>query len=294
MKTITSTILASCVLLATAAAGLSTSATYKLKISSTVPALKDATLVLKDASSANSSPNALGSFSSGEPRYPYTLTLSAISEADKLYELIGTVKQTHLILNGDSRAPQLFDVPIGADPAAEPGNTLTRSRFLLVESGSRLNIVSAEDTAGSGNYRGAGTWRACNGSTVDYQMYWFDGKWRLLRYVCFANWIYKGLSNLTAIIPGYGCESVGLYLEEVVTSVSKTAVNPSMTTGNGFVGGVGAPKTTATGFLTSVPAPGGNVSRTSVVSPEANGAAAYSAVTEALIGLTVGFMAALL
>jgi hypothetical protein len=167
----TSTLLIS-LLLTTVSAAPSPSTIYKLKINSTIPAIKDTTLVLKNDSGTSSFPNALGSFSTGEPRYPYTFTLSPISVADNLYELKSTTGQTHLILNGDARAPQLYDSAIGKDPVPGTGN-LTRSRFLLLDQGSRLEIVSAEDTTGN---RGAGTWRACNQGTVDWQMFWFDGK----------------------------------------------------------------------------------------------------------------------
>jgi hypothetical protein len=161
-------------LLTTASPTPSPSTIYTLKIKSTVPAIRNTTLVLKDDVGTPSTPTPLGSFSTGEPRYPYTFTLSPISVRDNLYELRSTAAQTHLILNGDARAPQLFDGVVGRDPA--PGTGLTRSRWLLVDQGERMEIVSAEDVAGSNSFRGAGTWRACNQGTVDWSMFWFDGQ----------------------------------------------------------------------------------------------------------------------
>jgi hypothetical protein len=177
MKTTNKAILSVSIFLAIAAAAPSESATYKLKISRAESLqLKNATLVLKDESNANSSPNPLGSFSTGEPRYPYTFTVHTVSEADKLYELKGTVRQTHLAVNGDPRAIQLFDVPIGGDPIAIPNKTETRTRFLIAEQDGQLLLGSASNERGYNGFKGPGSWRACTSGTVDYQIYWFDGE----------------------------------------------------------------------------------------------------------------------
>jgi hypothetical protein len=279
MKTTTSAIISVSILLATAAAAPSSFATYKLKIDSENPKIKDVTLVVKDESAANTFPNPLGSFSTGEPRYPYTFTISTLSESDKLYEFKGTVRQTHLILNGDSRAPQLFDVPIGADPIPTSDGMITRNKFLIEDDAGTMSVSSAEDKrGGSGTFHGPGTWRACTSGTIDYQLYWFDGK-SILSYWHGKLAYYRniGRSNLTAIIEG--CESVSLLLEEVDCNAS-TIVVP-------------APTATGSGFITGVPAPTGNSTRTgATVSPTSfPGAASRLGMTSTLMGLAVGVMA---
>lgn len=97
-------------------------------------------------------------------------------------------------------------------------------------------------------------------------------------------------SNLTAIIPSYGCESVGVYLEEVRTDASTTVVTPIA---SGFITGVGAPTSTANGWITGVGAPSGNATMTGGM-PGFTGAAEKLGVTDALTGIAVGAMAAFL
>jgi hypothetical protein len=134
------------------------------------------TVVVKDESSGATFPNPLGSFSTGEPRHAYTVALSPISVADNLYELKSTVKQTHLILNGDPITPQLFETRIGEDPAPVSEKTVTSSRFIANYVDGKIVVQGAEDEkSASGSFLGAGSWRACNGGTMDYQLYWFDG-----------------------------------------------------------------------------------------------------------------------
>jgi hypothetical protein len=149
---------------------------YKLSIRTQNPKLNGSTVVVKDESVANTFPNPLGSFSTGNPRHPYTFTVVTISEQDKLYELKSTVNQKHLVLNGDTIAPGLFEVPIGGDPAPVPDKTVTRTKFLVLNDSDGMVIKGAEDIKNAnGVFDGPGSWRACNKSTVDYQLYWFDG-----------------------------------------------------------------------------------------------------------------------
>lgn len=176
MKTTASVLLFASTLLSTTAAVPATSPTYKLTIDSENPKLKGSDVVLKDDSAANTFPNPLGSFNTGNPRYPYTFTTTLVSESDKLYELKSTAKQAHLILNGDPRAPQLFETPIGGDPTPYSDKTITRTKFLIRSEGDKMFLTSAEDIRGAdGDFDGPGTWRACTGGTIDYQLYFFDG-----------------------------------------------------------------------------------------------------------------------
>jgi hypothetical protein len=101
---------------------------------------------------------------------------------------------------------------------------------------------------------------------------------------------YAGLSNLTAIIPGYGCESVGVYLEEVQGSSATTA---RITKATAFITGVGAPTTTSKAWITGVGAPKGNTTKTGVL-PVFTGAATQLGMTDVLVGLAAGAAAALL
>ena len=149
---------------------------YRLSIRTQNPRLNGSALVVKDESVAITFPNPLGSFSTGNPRYPYTFTVVTISEQDKLYELKSTVNQKHLVLSGDPIAPGLFEVPIGGDPVPIPNKTVTRTKFLVVDDSDGMVIKGAEDIRNvNGVFDGPGSWRACNSSTVDYQLYWFDG-----------------------------------------------------------------------------------------------------------------------
>ncbi|KAF2677843.1 hypothetical protein K458DRAFT_436246 [Lentithecium fluviatile CBS 122367] len=270
MKTTTSAILSASMLLATAAAAPSSSATYTLKIDSQNPQLKDSTLVLKDDTTANTFPNALGSFSTGEPRYPYTFTVSTVSEADKLYELKYTKQQSHLIVNGHPWAPQLFNVPIGADPIPDSNATVTRNKFLIMEEGAKMLVLSAEDVRGyDGDFMGPGTWRACTSGTIDYQLYFFDG-----------------LHDLNLVVEG--CETVSLLLEEVKADATTTVVPAPTATGSGFITGVPAPTATGTGT--------GNTTGTGATPSPSSfpGAASRLGMTGTLMGLAAGAMALLI
>jgi hypothetical protein len=177
MKTLSSLLLAASTLVVTTAAAPSSSSIYTLKMRAQDPKLDRSAVVVKDDSGANTWLNPLGSFSTGNPRYPYNFTVATLSEQDALYEIKSTVSQKHAILNGHPSAPQLFDIPIGGDPAAIPDRTVTRTRFLILNEADTLYLRGAEDVKNAnGKFDGPGSWRACNGSTIDYQLYWFDGK----------------------------------------------------------------------------------------------------------------------
>ncbi|KAF3042879.1 hypothetical protein E8E12_003039 [Didymella heteroderae] len=235
MKMLTSVLLAASSLLATtAAAAPSSSSIYTLSIRAQDPKLNGSAVVVKDESSANTFPNPLGSFSTGNPRHPYRFTVATVSEKDNLYEIKSTAGQKHLILNGNPIAPQLFETPIGGDPAAIPNKTATRTKFLILDDANTMTVKGAEDVKNAnGKFDGAGSWRACNRSTVDYQLYWFDG-----------------LSNLTAIVGT--CESVRLVLEEVKPSASSTVVPATTMVTSGYITGVPAPTAVTVTSLCSV------------------------------------------
>ncbi|KAH7082058.1 hypothetical protein FB567DRAFT_97486 [Paraphoma chrysanthemicola] len=238
-------------LLATISAAISNTATYKLAIESKVPALSNATLVLKDEAAIGSDLNALGSFSTGEPRSAYTFTITPNATDSSLLAFNGAVRKTHLIFNGDKRALGLFDVAIGADPVPKSEAEETRTWF-LIDPTDPMGVRVAGNVKGFNGWDGPGTWRACTNGTIDYQMYWFDG-----------------LSDLTKIVSG--CESVKVRLVEVASSATTTLLpQPS---GSGFITGVVAPSQTATrsGWIPGVPAPtqsvSGNATRTGAPKP---------------------------
>lgn len=178
MKTLTSILVAASTMLATTAAAPSPSSTYTLKIRAQDPKLNGTAVVLKDDSGANTLPNPLGSFSSGNPRYPYNFTVMPSSEKDNLYEIKKPLSLRHVILHGDPIAPQLFETGLGSDPPIIRNKTITQTQFLISDEAGVLSLRGAVDLNFNGKYDGPGSWRACNGSTVDYQLYWFDGKRR--------------------------------------------------------------------------------------------------------------------
>jgi hypothetical protein len=174
MKTTTCVLLFASSIVSTAALAVSTSATYAIKIKTGNPRLNGSTVVVKDESLGAAFPNPLGSFSTGEPRHAYTVTVSTVSAPDMLYELKSAIKQTHLMMTGDPVAPQLFEAyDIGGDPAPVVNKTVTRTKFIVWDD-MRLWGTADKNAAGS-LYNSAGSWRACNGTTVDYQLYWYDG-----------------------------------------------------------------------------------------------------------------------
>lgn len=170
MKFTTTSLLSTSFLLATASAAPSPGTAYQLRVHSvsTPPnaALNNTLLTVKDES-ATSNPTPLGVFSTGEPRNAYTFTFSGNSDA---YEAKGTKKQTHLFLTGNPVAMALYDVPIGSDP--KPGQNETQVKSFIAQT-----PFGASGDQFFPTNQGAGTWRACKGdSTVDYTIYFFDGK----------------------------------------------------------------------------------------------------------------------
>lgn len=153
---------------------------YQLKITlSDTPALKDTFLTVFDESDARDNYfNPIGSFSSGNPRYPYTFTAELSVPEDNLYALKSVVKKTHLISSGNPIALALYETKIGADPAPQQGEKQYADRFLFLNKDDKMFLVQAEAfRSGSGSVMGPGTWRACLGdSQADYQIYWFDGE----------------------------------------------------------------------------------------------------------------------
>lgn len=60
----------------------------------------------------------------------------------------------------------LYDVPIGADPTPQKGQSSITNTFTVWD-GNQFRTVDM----------GAGSWRACKGeSEHDYQLYLYDGK----------------------------------------------------------------------------------------------------------------------
>lgn len=170
MKLTALTLLSNSAILALTAVTPSPNTAYQLKVLSQTPALKDTVLTVKDDSSANAFPIPLGVFSTGEPRAPYKFTFSPSTAGEGLYELKGTLRQTHLIITGDPRAMGFFEAPIGGDPQPAANETQFTNKWMVFSSGDGMNLVFAEGLA-------AGSWRACKGdSELDYTFYFFDGK----------------------------------------------------------------------------------------------------------------------
>lgn len=176
MKFIAPSILYTSACIAAVSAAPSTGSTYNIRVGSDNPAIKDALVTVKDES-ATTSPNAIGVWSTGEPRSAYTLTISSNHVNPKLFECKGTVKQTHLILNGPRAAMALYDVPIGADPTPKKGEALFTNAFTRWEE-KGIRFADRYKAGGDPNdLIGAGSWRACKGdSEIDYQLYWYDGE----------------------------------------------------------------------------------------------------------------------
>ena len=178
MKFTTSTMLSTSALLVTASAAVSTTSTYQLRVSSSKnSAIQDSFLALKDEN-VTSEPNALGVWSTGEPRSPYQFKLTPSTTDARFYQLTGTVKQTQLIIYGNRVAMGLFDVPIGANPRVGEGEGLFSDKWTFLDLGGSVSLRHAQDFNSSETPTGgAGSWRACKGdSAVDYQLYWYDGK----------------------------------------------------------------------------------------------------------------------
>jgi hypothetical protein len=78
MKTTASALLFAAGILSTASAAPSPSSNYTLRINSQNPGVNGSTVVVKDESTGATFPNPLGSFSTGEPRHAYTVSVSTI------------------------------------------------------------------------------------------------------------------------------------------------------------------------------------------------------------------------
>ncbi|KAF2641004.1 hypothetical protein P280DRAFT_548797 [Massarina eburnea CBS 473.64] len=274
MKFTSTVLMASGLVASTSAIAPSRNTIYKLKVNSTIKGLGGSILSVIDES-ADSSATPLGVWNTGEPRKPYTFTLSTSALSDKLYEVNGSLKKTHLILHGDIIAMGLYDVAIGAEPKASDDEALFTNQFLAVApwDGSKLALYQAENfKAGATDEKtfvGPGSWRACKGDSEaafpDYQLVWFDG-----------------LHNLTQL---FGvCDSVGL---DIVEHQQASTTSPWIT-------GVPAPSTTdAKGnWVTGVPLPSNNVTSTGSPTPKSfEGVASHLGPASILISAMVGAVA---
>ncbi|KAF2798623.1 hypothetical protein K505DRAFT_371602 [Melanomma pulvis-pyrius CBS 109.77] len=273
MKFTTSTILSTSALLATASAAPSTSSTYQLRVSSKNPSIGSSFLSLKN-SAVSTEPNALGVWSSGEPRSPYQLTLSTSPSDSRLYEL-KSAKQTQLMLWGIREAMAFYDAPIGAKVEVREGEGFYNDKFTFLESGADLSLRHAQDFNTSGSDAptgGAGSWRACKGdSEIDYQMYWYDG---------------------SSPLPIKNCEGVQLELIASTPQSTPTAATSATAAAGTFLPGVTAPGATGTSG-TFLPGATGNASSTSG-SPKQSafpGSGSKMSIAGALIGMAFGSMA---
>jgi hypothetical protein len=188
MKSTTTTLLPISLFLAIASATTpSTSTTYQLRVNSANPSIGSSFLSLKGPSTT-STPNALGIWSSGEPRYPYQLTLSTSPSDSRLYSLKG--QDSQLILYGLEEAMGFFAAPVGYTTEVGKGERFYNDKFTFLDN-KDLKLRHAQDFNTSGSDAptgGAGSWRACKGdSEIDYQMYWYDGKLSLLFSSCIWN-----------------------------------------------------------------------------------------------------------
>jgi hypothetical protein len=174
MKFSTSDLLVLATVAASASAAPSTSSTYKLRVSSSNPKIADSFLTIKDE---GSSTNALGIYSTGEPRSAYTVTFSPSPSDARFYEVKGALRQTQLTLFGLEEAMGLIDAPIGAKQEPKENERVFNDKFVIMESQGTMYLRHAQDFKSSDQPSGgAGSWRACLGdSEVDYQMYWYDG-----------------------------------------------------------------------------------------------------------------------
>ncbi|KAF1961940.1 hypothetical protein CC80DRAFT_500282 [Byssothecium circinans] len=251
MKFTTSTALIASGLVANAAATApSPNTIYKLKVNSTTTGLSGAIVTVKDES-AGTSATPLGVWSSGEPRNPYTFTLTKSTLSDKLYELNGSLKKTHAILHGNTIALGFFDVAIGADPKATDKDALFTNQWLATEDTGSLRLLHAERFkagAEENTFVGAGTWRACKGDSQaafpDYQIVWFDGH-----------------HNITALFGQCVTVDLNIVEHQKASSTSGWITGVTAPTAGGkSITGVPAPSTTdANGnWITGVPAPSGN------------------------------------
>jgi hypothetical protein len=224
MKLTASTVLPISALISGTSASISTSTTYSLRVSdSQNNAIANSTLSLKDDPTANTSPNALGVWSSGEPRDVYTFTFSTSPNDTRLYELKGSVRQTQLTLFGNKVAMQFLDVPIGVVLQPEASEARYNDKWTVLEMNSRMFLRHGQDWNSSETpMGGAGSWRACKSSNgIDYPMYWYDG---------------------SSPLPYLDCEGIQLELVEAHTATD-TATGTGMGTGPSATGNASSTST---------------------------------------------------
>ncbi|KAJ4298206.1 hypothetical protein N0V90_006105 [Kalmusia sp. IMI 367209] len=269
MKFTTSTLLTTSALVAATVAAPSLDTVYQLRLSSKNTAINNALITVKDESAPGTTPNAMGIFSTGEPRNPYTFKFVGSSLSKLLYELQGTVRQTHLVLTGNQVALGLFDIAMGADPQPAEDELTASDKWWVWEQDEKMNLMVAERYNGDDSKLiTASSWRACKGdSEADYTLYWFDGLNRLEDYV-------------------KGCEGgISLVIEEA-------EVSPA--TKSGFLPGVPAPTATSTGYISGVGAPNstaaGGAKPTGSSTPyEGSAARAAAGALVGIVGLAMAF-----
>jgi len=154
---------------------------YHIRVKGSNTAYDNSVLTVKDDTGANTSSSPIGVWSTGEPRWRYTFTLSPNPGNSFLYELKGTLRQTHLVFNGHPVAMGIYDIPIGNDPIATEENIIATNRWHVIEEAGIMKLEYGIAEVPSGGFMGgAGSWRMCRGdSQIDWAIYWFDGK-------CFA------------------------------------------------------------------------------------------------------------
>lgn len=273
MKLTTSTFFTTSALIAASAAAPSLETVYQLRLSSSNSAINNAIITVKDETSGSAAPNAMGVFSTGEPRNPYTFKFVGSSLSKALYKLQSTKVQKHLVLTGNQVAMGLYDIPIGADPQPAENELTASDKWFVYEApgdeGMRLMAaVRYKERQDDNSLLDASSWRACKGdSDFDYTLYWFDGLNRLEDYV-------------------KGCEGgISLYIEEAKASV----------TTSGFLTGVTAPTATPSGYINGVTAPNstavGGAKPTGSSKPyEGSAAKTAGSALVASFGLTLAFV----
>lgn len=249
MKFSTSDLLIFATAAASASAAPSTSTTYQLRIhKSNNPKISDSFLTVKDESSST---NALGIYSTGEPRSAFTFTFSPSPSDARFYELKGAVRQTQLTLFGLEEAMALIDTPIGAKQEPKENERVFNDKFVVVETDGVMFVKHAQDFNSSDEPSGgAGSWRACLGdSEVDYEMYWYDGmSFPSLSPSAWTSMLTE--STGSSPLPIKNCEGVML---EVVAADSSTPT--ASASASGIVGPGGeSPTATASGVIVG---PGG-------------------------------------
>lgn len=294
MKLTTSTFFTTSALIAASAAAPSLETVYQLRLSSSNSAINNAIITVKDETSGSAAPNAMGVFSTGEPRNPYTFKFVGSSLSKALYKLQSTKVQKHLVLTGNQVAMGLYDIPIGADPQPAENELTASDKWFVYEApgdeGMRLMAaVRYKERQDDNSLLDASSWRACKGdSDFDYTLYWFDGSLPLFH--IFSSYLRRqlltdsGLNRLEDYVKG--CEGgISLYIEEAKASV----------TTSGFLTGVTAPTATPSGYINGVTAPNstavGGAKPTGSSKPyEGSAAKTAGSALVASFGLTLAFV----